>query len=375
MAISQSNLYLVVIIYLASFDKPYFTCMLKCVVCLTERAKVIHIESLIQKLLGLNFRGCYGMFSNPPLFEEIQSNCKLSVEPLFHRMPKGSPRMYFYTLSHTGALFLDATKHKSFATSLKDTTFLNMFFRSLRRRPPSSQASTDSGNPRPRARVDTASSLGTTVASASKNPDIFTRCSHGSAQKTSRMRPTTAPKLAPGVHFSVNPVNEQDTEPAERFSLISPCAGEVNYVSTDDHDAVLVFKSLTTKPSSPKGSTTGTTDTTNNIEERAKEVQEQEYDVKNGDHSGVISLANLDLTYGGTLVEPFHASNLVIKNDRIYHTVIKHRHLKGGLGLLSNAITDRFSSALDIRACADGTGVEAVLRVKEGDFIVPVLDA
>jgi len=121
-------------------------------------------------------------------------------------MARGGPsRVYFYHLAHSGLLFLDAAKLKNYATALKDPVFLDHFFRRLRPHGGSG------------GRFDLPRMGGS-------------RSSSMSASATTQTAGASGPR---------HPPDDTDDDPAappnlSKFSLVSPCAGELNFVSVGD---------------------------------------------------------------------------------------------------------------------------------------------
>ena len=114
-------------------------------------------------------------------------------------MARGSPpRVYFYHLAHSGLLFLDATRRKNYATALKDPVFLDHFFRRLRPRGGSG------------GKFDL--------------PGI------GSSPSS----PVTASATTQAAGGSGSGTRDSGDTNLSKFSLVSPCAGELNFVSVGD---------------------------------------------------------------------------------------------------------------------------------------------
>lgn len=94
-----------------------------------------------------------------------------------------------------------------------------------------------------------------------------------------------------------------------KYTHISPCRSEVNYIRCLDPNASLVFTSLRPRSQSQ-----------NNSREQNKDRNEEgEEDV---------------LTYGGNLTHPFDINSLRVSDGYLYHKITHHRHLQYTYGLL-----------------------------------------
>lgn len=74
----------------------------------------------------------YKTLNNRPIHRSITELRDVQIKSKEFYHSEGNHRRYFYVIDTRGRVFLEESKHKNYATSLKDKKFLDLFFRMLR---------------------------------------------------------------------------------------------------------------------------------------------------------------------------------------------------------------------------------------------------